>query len=101
MSEHKDYQPMIAKLNAKVQAKQGKELGDPKLGVERMIDVIKSEGMAEGRLMPGRLPLGTDALNIVRAKCLETLKICDEWESVIQSTDFADKDAVGAIPASN
>ena len=53
-----------------------------------MIDVIKGEGVAKGKEMPPRLPLGTDALEVIRSKCLATLKVCDEWEQTIKSTDF-------------
>ena len=67
----------------------GNQRGDPKKAAERIIDVLKSEGMAAGRLMPPRLPLGPDSLAAIRAKCEATLKICDEWEGLIGSTDFA------------
>lgn len=87
-SNDEDYKPMKDMLLTLLKKNDGHQLGDPKAGVERMIDVIKGEGMAEGKPMPARLPLGTDALAIVRAKCRDTLKICDEWEEVIKSTDF-------------
>ena len=69
-------------------AHHGNQPGDPKKAVERMVDVLKSEGMAAGRTMPPRMPLGPDALAGVRAKCEATLKICDEWEGLIGSTDI-------------
>ena len=65
----------------------GNEPGDPKKAVERMIDVIKGEGEAAGKSMPPRLPLGTDGLAVMRDKCKATLKLCDEWEGFIKSTD--------------
>ncbi|KAL8761723.1 MAG: hypothetical protein Q9184_002198, partial [Pyrenodesmia sp. 2 TL-2023] len=83
LSNDEDYQPLKDMLLSLLKKNNGNQLGDPKAGVERMIDVIKGEGMAEGKLMPARLPLGTDALAIVRAKCMDTLKICEEWEEVI------------------
>ena len=88
LSEHKDYQPMIAELNAALQVTRDSSPGDPKLGVERMVDVIRGEGAAEGRPMPAQLPLGSDALNIIKGKCLEIVKVCDEWEQFIKSTDY-------------
>lgn len=66
----------------------GNQRGDTIKCVERMIDVVKSEGIATGRAMPKRMPLGPDSMEIMRTKCLETLKICDEWEDVICSTDL-------------
>ncbi|KAL8832835.1 MAG: hypothetical protein Q9191_000019 [Dirinaria sp. TL-2023a] len=88
LSEHKDYQSLILEFNAALHIRKGNEPGNPKLGAERMIDLVRSEGAAEGRPMPARLPLGTDALQIIKDKCLETVKICDEWEDFIKSTDY-------------
>ncbi len=65
----------------------GNEPGDPKKAVERMIDVVRGEGAAEGRTLPLRLPIGRDSLKIVREKCQATLETCREWEDIIASTD--------------
>ena len=65
----------------------GNEPGDPKKAVERMIDVVKGEGMARGKPTPPRLPLGTDGLKVMMDKCQATLEICKEWEAFIKSTD--------------
>ena len=66
----------------------GNEPGDSAKAVEFMIDLVKGTGIASGKTVPLRVPLGTDGLERVRAKCLETLKICDEWEEVAKSTDI-------------
>lgn len=64
------------------------EKGDPVKGVARMIETLTSSGMAEKKALPPRLPLGSDSLQVVRAKCQATLKLCDEWEDLIVSTDI-------------
>jgi hypothetical protein len=64
-----------------------KENGDPVKGVARMIDILTSTGMAAGKDLPPRLPLGTDSLEVIRNKCQATLQLCDEWEDLIVSTD--------------
>ena len=71
--------------------------GDTRKAVERMIDVVKGEGMAKdhGGELPLRMPLGTDGLNAIREKCLSTLKICEQWEHLIVSTDV---DNAGVVP---
>ena len=84
-----DYMKVYDEIQTALTAASGNELGDPKKATERMVDVLKSEGMAAGRSMPPRMPLGSDALAAVRAKCEATLKICDEWEGLISSTDSA------------
>ena len=66
----------------------GKEPGDPKKAVERMIDVVKGEGLAKGRDLPVRMPLGSDGLKFVEDQCMATLKICEKWRDLITSTDI-------------
>ncbi|MCJ1381588.1 hypothetical protein MMC17_004699 [Xylographa soralifera] len=85
---HEDYNAIFAAMVAGVGAVDGKQRGDSIKCVERMIDAVKSEGMAAGRPMPKRLPLGPDAMEIIRNKCLETLQMCDEWKEFICSTDL-------------
>lgn len=83
-----EYAQIDAGTKAFVDGMNGQEPGDPKKAVERMIDVVRGEGMAAGKEMPFRLPLGTDGMGVVREKCLATLKVCEEWQGLIQSTDF-------------
>ena len=66
----------------------GKEPGDPKKAVDRMIDVVKGDGLAKGKDLPVKMPLGSDELKIVQDKCLATLKLCEEWKDLITSTDI-------------
>lgn len=67
----------------------GNQRGDVKKAVERMVDVLRLEGVAQGRTaMPPRLPIGKDAFEAVREKCEETLRICEEWEGIIGDTDY-------------
>lgn len=73
----------------------GTERGDARKAVERMVDVVRGEGMAEGKALPPRLPLGVDSLEKIREKCRETLRLCEEWEPLITSTDYVEgKEAV-------
>lgn len=65
----------------------GNEPGDPVKAVSRMIDVLTGTGMAAGKPFPPRLPFGTDGLKVMRDKCQDTLKLLDEWQDVITSTD--------------
>ena len=67
----------------------GKEPGDPRKAVEMMIDVVKAEGSATGKVTPLRLPLGSDGLKVVRDKCEAMLTVCKDWEPTIISTDIS------------
>ncbi|KAI0886910.1 NAD(P)-binding protein [Annulohypoxylon maeteangense] len=64
------------------------EPGDPDKAVDRMIDLVKGTGMAAGRTVPLRVPLGTDGWGRVKEKCEATLKICEDWEELAKSTDL-------------
>jgi hypothetical protein len=45
-----------------VQSINGNQPGDPKKAVEIILDVVKEEGVTEGKAIPERLPLGPDCL---------------------------------------
>lgn len=62
--------------------------GDPTKLVEIVLDLVRDEGIAAGRHVPFRLPLGTDCFDDVKEKCAETIKMLEEWQDVIRSTDF-------------
>ncbi|KAF2108973.1 hypothetical protein BDV96DRAFT_586312 [Lophiotrema nucula] len=62
--------------------------GDPEKAVNIMIDIVKEEGVAEGKTQPLRLPIGKDALGTLRNKYVKYLELCNEWEDVITSTDY-------------
>ncbi|RDW66908.1 hypothetical protein BP5796_09657 [Coleophoma crateriformis] len=66
----------------------GNEPGDPKKCAERIVDVMKGEGMASGKPMPSQVPLGSDVLATVKETCEAMLKTCEEWKDLIKSTDF-------------
>lgn len=65
--------------------------GDPARLVEITLDLVRQEGVAEGRVIPFRIPLGIDVYDDMKAKCEQTLKLLEEWKEVILSTDYADQ----------
>jgi hypothetical protein len=69
-----------------VQGINGNQPGDPKKAVEIILDIVREEGVAKGKTIPERLPLGSDCLTTMRKRALGNLAICDEWEDVILST---------------
>lgn len=94
------HNPAYAKFNKASEAFEasafGNEPGDPGKAVERMIDVVMGEGMAKGESLPIRLPLGTDGMTVVKEKCLESLKVCEEWEELIVSTNVTSTQTSGS-----
>ncbi len=83
-----DYKDVIEEVGKDLENSNGAQKGDPQKGVSRMIDVVKGEGMAQGRIMPLRMPIGPDSLRAMREKCEETLRVCGKWEGLIGSTNF-------------
>lgn len=83
-----EYEEMDKAIADFVAATNGNQPGDPRKLVERIIDVVKSEGMAAGKPIPQRLPIGRDAMATIKKKCEATLKLCEEWENLIISTDL-------------
>ncbi|KAI1383835.1 uncharacterized protein F4822DRAFT_53210 [Hypoxylon trugodes] len=84
--------PEYAKFNAAVrkveQGTVGKEPGNAEKGVAIMIDLVKGTGVAAGKQVPLRVPLGSDGWSRIRAKCEGMVNICDDWEDVARSTDI-------------
>lgn len=89
--------PDYAQFNAGVRQFEaslvGKEHGDADKAVTRMIELVKGTGMAAGKQIPLRVPLGSDGWERVKTKCEETIKICEDWEEVAKSTDSTTVDA--------
>jgi hypothetical protein len=63
--------------------------GDVQKGVSIILDLVRAEGVAAGKKIPFRLPLGADCYETIKEKCEETLRLLDEWKDVINSTNYA------------
>ena len=83
-----DYQELSETMESAFAELNGKQLGDPKKGVNVIIDVIKGANEAKGKKWPNSLPLGSDAVDAIRKKCESTLREIDEWESLSKSTNL-------------
>lgn len=53
-----DYSPLFAGLTEMFKSMDGNQPGEPRKGIERMIDVVRQEGVAKGKEIPVCLPLG-------------------------------------------
>ncbi|KAI0460170.1 NAD(P)-binding protein [Xylaria acuta] len=84
--------PAYAQFNADVRAVEagivGNEPGDAAKAVSIMIHLINGTGVASGKVVPLRVPLGSDGWQRIRAQGESIVKICDDWEEVAKSTDF-------------
>lgn len=66
----------------------GNQPGDTVKGVQRIVDVVKGENGATGKPWPSSLPLGSDAVSVIREKCEKTLRDLEAWETFAKSTDI-------------
>lgn len=82
-----DFAEYNAAVRAGVESQLGKEPGDPDKAVRIMIDLVNGVGVAAGKEVPLRVPLGTDGWTRIKAKCEKMLDICQDWEEVAKSTD--------------
>lgn len=84
--------PEYADLNAMVtKAEEGfttNSPGDPDKGVAAMIDLVKGTGLAAGKAIPVRVPLGSDSWAAIKKECEDMLAICAEWEEFAKSVDL-------------
>ena len=91
------YDPVVNELSRRHVETDGKQPGDSKRAVEAIIDVVRREGkMADHKILPLRIVLGSDAVQVVRAKCEQTLKDVALYEDFAKSTDF---DNTSAVPS--
>lgn len=89
-----DYEPVKQNLVDRHTATNGSQPGNPELAAERIIDLVRGENMTASKFrnLPLRIPFGSDAVEVIRRKCTETLTIMDEWEEFASSTDFRTKE---------
>ena len=70
-----------------IQDMDGKQVGSPDVAAERIWEVVTGQGMAAGREICLRLPLGSDCVKTVRQKLERVRKNIDTMEDIAVSTD--------------
>ena len=76
-----DYDALFDPIRSAREAKSGHQLGDPVKAAQAMLQIIDSDAP------PSHLLLGSDALQLVRAKLDTMAKSIDTWEQLSRSTD--------------
>tara|TARA_R110002003_G_scaffold337_5_gene18847 strand:- start:2534 stop:2803 length:270 start_codon:yes stop_codon:yes gene_type:complete len=74
--------PLVTEKYGIFKGANGLQPGDPKKGAERVIDTVKSEGLAAGKKLPQTLYLGSDVIEQARKRAEDTLALLKEWEKV-------------------
>ncbi|HEL4267598.1 TPA: oxidoreductase [Stenotrophomonas maltophilia] len=78
-----DYDALFDPIRSAREAKSGHQLGDPVKAAQAMLQIIDSDAP------PSHLLLGSDALQLVRAKLASMGDSIDAWEQLSRSTDNA------------
>ena len=84
ISDYDDVRDLVQQFVQQINQNQP---GDPKKATKIIVDIVKGEGVAEGKEIPERIPLGVDCLATMRKRAVANLTICNEWEEVIRSTN--------------
>jgi len=87
ISRISDYEPITTKVQQGLVAYNGNQLGDPKKGVQVMIDVVKGEGVAANKPFDPVVLLGSDCYRIVRGILEKSIERMDDWKEISGSTD--------------
>lgn len=78
-----DYDALFDPIRQARQAKSGSQIGDPAKAARALLTIVDAPSP------PAHLLLGTDALELVRAKLAALSSEIDAWETVTRSTDHA------------
>ncbi|MGF6772397.1 NAD(P)-dependent dehydrogenase (short-subunit alcohol dehydrogenase family) [Paraburkholderia sp. GAS199] len=78
-----DYDALFDPIRAAREAKSGKQAGDPEKAAQALLQIVEADNP------PVHLLLGSDALDLVRAKLASLTAEIEAWETLSRSTDFA------------
>ncbi|MFM0738463.1 oxidoreductase [Paraburkholderia xenovorans] len=78
-----DYDTLFDPIRAAREAKSGKQAGDPDKAAQALLKIVEAGNP------PVHLLLGSDALELVKAKLAALGVEIDAWETLSRSTDFA------------
>jgi hypothetical protein len=84
-----DYAEAVEKHYTGLDAESENQPGEVQKGVSIIVDLVRKEGVAEGRTVPFRFPLGTDCYEEAKEKLDEMNIVMEEWKTTILSTDHA------------
>lgn len=75
-------------LKDAMEAVNGQQPGDVERAARVIVDVLTKTGVAEGRDIPVRLPLGSDTVRTIRERVEEDLERVRGWEDVAKLADY-------------
>ncbi len=82
-----DLRPAIDPMRGAFQAYDQNQPGDPVKGAKLIVEALTGSGRAEGRTLPSRLPIGSDAVAFIEGVLEKEKKGLDEWRDLAATTD--------------
>ena len=89
-----DYDPLRQASLIRYKNQHGKQPNDPVKSMKAVVDVVRGEGVAEGKRMPLWLLLGTDSEQDMRENIQQRTKNMEEWLDVTRSVGVEGDDIV-------
>lgn len=87
-SKVQDYMPLLQKVGGMfASAPEVYMPGDLGKVGKVVVDVLKREGVTEGKKWVARVPVGSDGWEMAREKVKEMGELLDEWKGVAELTD--------------
>ena len=77
----------VGEIRAGMSYTNGKQIGDVAKGSKVVVDVLTHTGLAEGRDVPMRIAVGSDAPAAIWGKLQATEVLLAEWDSITTGTD--------------
>jgi len=77
----------VGQMRAGLSSMNGKQLGDVAKGSRVLVDILTHTGLAEGKDVPMRVAVGSDAPPAIRAKLQATEALLGEWDAITTNTD--------------
>ncbi|KAG5735327.1 hypothetical protein E4T56_gene11047 [Termitomyces sp. T112] len=83
-----DYQSVTDADNAFMERYDGAQPGDPVKGIEIIVDVVRSEGVARDKPFPAVLAVGSDCYNGAKTESEKTMIRLEDWRDISCSSDY-------------
>ncbi|KAJ3568861.1 hypothetical protein NP233_g5433 [Leucocoprinus birnbaumii] len=83
-----DYKPLAEQMESMIQMADGHQPGDPHKAAEIIVDLVRGEGVAQGKAWPKSLALGPDCYGMIKEELRKASESLEEWKEVTSSTDF-------------
>ncbi|KAF4994131.1 hypothetical protein FDECE_13231 [Fusarium decemcellulare] len=80
-------------------ASHDRQPGDPFRAAEKIVNIARVENLtaSQANTLPLRIPLGVEAVAVMRQKCLETLALLEPWVQFSEDADFENAEQLPAF----